>query len=179
MSLLDGIILVFILFFAWNGYRNGLVKEVFRIVGLVLSVFVAFQYADLIAGLLAPYLDVAEMYLPYIGFAILLVLTLFAVQIAVIFLDKLIQLLLLSLPNRLFGSLFGVLKSCLFASIFFIFISGFGIPEDQIKKESLLYSPILKVAPAAYDIVARVLPGVKPYRDSVERYLSVPVVRDP
>ncbi|MBP3191573.1 CvpA family protein [Natronogracilivirga saccharolytica] len=174
MSLLDGIILIILLVFAWKGFRNGLVKEVFRIAGLVLAGFVSFQYADLVSQLLKPFLGVPDEFLPYIGFAFLFIFALLAVHIAIFFIDSLIQLLLLSIPNKLLGSFFGLLKSSLFISILLIFFSGFGFPDNGIKQNSLLYKPILKVAPASYDIVARVLPGVKPYKDSVERYISVP-----
>ncbi|MFO8028629.1 MAG: CvpA family protein [Cyclonatronaceae bacterium] len=174
MSYLDAIILLFIAFFAWNGFRNGLIREVFRIVGLVLAGFVAFQYAELFGTIIGSVTNISEIYLPYIGFALLFILALIAVQVVILFLDKLIQLLLLSIPNRLFGSLFGVAKSSLIVSILLIFLAGFGFPGNALKKESLLYAPILKVAPASYDIVAKVLPGVKPYRESVERYLSIP-----
>ena len=174
MSLLDGIILIILLIFAWKGFRNGLVKEVFRIAGLVLAGFISFQYADLAAGLLNPFLDIPADFLPYIGFALLFAFSLLGVQIIIYFIDSLIQLLLLSIPNKLLGSVFGILKSSLFISIILIIISGFGFPETNIKQDSRLYKPILKVAPASYDIVARVLPGVKPYKDSVERYISVP-----
>ncbi len=178
MSLIDAIFLLFIGLFAWKGFRNGLVKEVFRIVGLVLAGFLAFQYAKQVAYLLGTFIDIPEFYLPYIGFALIFIFTFIAIQAGIYFLDTLIQLLLLSIPNRLFGGLFGAIKSSLFISILLIFLAGFEMPDNEIKKESLLYKPLLKVAPASYDIVARVLPGVKPYRDSVERYLSVPVVND-
>ncbi len=178
MNLLDAIIILFIALFAWKGFRNGLVKEVFRIVGLVLAVFIAFQYADTAGSVIGALFNIQEFYLPYIGFALLFIAAQIAVHAGIVILDKLIQLLLLSIPNRFFGSLFGVLKSSLVVSIILIFFYGFGFPGREIQKESLFYKPMLKVAPASYDIVARVLPGVKPYRESVERYLSVPVVND-
>ncbi|MEX2656344.1 MAG: CvpA family protein [Balneolales bacterium] len=178
MNLLDGIAAIFILFFAWKGFRNGLAKEVFRIVGLVLSGFIAFQYAEVIGRWLQPLFSISTDLIPYIAFALLFILALIAVQLGIVFLDTLIQLLLLSIPNRLFGALFGVLKSSLLLSIFVIFLAGFGVPDQDVRRHSLLYKPLLKVAPAAYDIVAGVLPGVKPYKDSVARYLSLPKVND-
>ncbi len=178
MSLLDAIIILFIAIFAWKGFRNGLVKEVFRIVGLVLAIFVAFQYAHAAGAVVGIFLKIQDVYLPFIGFALLFIAAQIAVHIGVLFMDKLIQLLLLSIPNRMFGGLFGILKCSLIISVLLIFSAGFGIPGNETKKESLLYAPMLKVAPASYDIVARVLPGVKPYRESVERYLSIPEVSD-
>ncbi|MDG5766990.1 CvpA family protein [Balneolales bacterium ANBcel1] len=174
MNLLDGLALLFILYFAWRGYRNGLIKEVFRIVGLVLAGFVAFQYADLAGSLIRPVLDIDPQFIPYISFTALFVLAMVAVQLGIAFLDALIQLLLLSIPNRLLGSLFGVLKSSLLVSIALIVLSGFGIPGSETRNQSVLYKSLVKVAPASYDIVARVLPGVKPYKESVEEYLSIP-----
>ncbi len=178
MSLLDGIAGFFILYFAWKGFQNGLVKEVFRIVGLVLAVFIAFQYADVVASWIKLLLDAPAEYLPYFAFALLFILAIITVQVGIIYFDNLIQLLLLSTPNRLFGSLFGIIKSSLFVSITLIFLAGFGFPNNEVKQKSLMYKPLLKVAPASYDIVARVLPGVKPYKDSVEYYLSIPDVTD-
>ncbi len=174
MNFLDGLALLFIIYFAWLGYRNGLVKEVFRIVGLVLAGFVAFQYADMAGNLFRPLFDIDPAHFPYIAFIILFILAMIAVQILISLTDALIQLLLLSIPNRLFGSLFGVIKSSLLISILLIIMAGFGYPNSDTRNQSLLYQPLLRVAPASYDIVARVLPGVRPYKDSVEEYLSIP-----
>lgn len=176
MSMFDGFAGIIILYFAWLGFRNGLVKETFRIVGLVLAGFLSFQYANNLGNLIQPLIELQEAYYPYIAFAFLFIAIITAVQVAIFFLDTLIQLLLLSIPNRLFGALFGVIKSSLLISLVLIFLSGFGFPGNNVKQQSFLYKPLLKVAPASYDIVARVLPGVKPYRESVEKYLSVPVI---
>lgn len=178
MTLFDGIILIIILYFGWKGYQNGLVREVFRIAGVVFAGFVAFQYADNIGFLLKPYMQINPEFLPYAGFALVFLFAFIAVQVGVFFLDTLIQFLLLSIPNRLFGGFFGILKSSLLISIFFIFISGFGYPSLKLKQESLLYKPLLSVAPASYNMVARVLPGVRPYKDTVEKYLSLPDFTD-
>lgn len=178
MNFLDALIIILLALFAWKGFRNGLVKEVFRIVGLVMAVFVSFQYADFAGTIIGRFFQLNENYLPYIGFALLLIATQIAVHFTVLILDRLIQLLLLSIPNRLLGSVFGVLKSSLVVSILLIFLAGFHLPGSEVRQESLLYKPILMVAPASYDIVAKVLPGVEPYRESVERYLSIPAVID-
>ena len=178
MTLLDGIATFFMLYFAWKGFRNGLVKEIFRIIGLVLAAFIAFNYTDKVAAWIKPHLDSPTEYLTYFTFAILFLTALIMVQVTIIYIDKMIHLLMLSIPNRFLGSFFGIIKSSLFVSIILIFLAGFGIPDKVTKQQSLLYKPLLKVAPVSFDIVTRLVPGVNPYKDSVDRYLTVPDAKD-
>lgn len=175
MSLLDAIVCVIILFFTWKGYKNGLVKEVFRIVGVVIAGFLAFQYANVMGGWIGRFFNPDPEYLPFLSFAVLFLVAISVVQSAIYVIDSLIQLLLLSIPNRILGSLFGAAKSTLLLSFVFIFLAGFHLPDKQHKTDSVLYSHVMKAGPVSYDMVARVLPGVKPYRDSIENYIVIPV----
>ena len=60
----------------------------------------------------------------------------------------------LGLVNRLAGLLFGMLKTAFLISIFLVILNGVNsrvpfIPEEH-KKNSLLYQPLSKLAPAIF-----------------------------
>jgi len=79
---------------------------------------------------------------------------------------------LLSVPNRVLGLVFGVLKSSLFVSVFFILLLGLGQPKEETRNDSLLYPYIMMVAPAAYNAIGNIYPGSESFTDTVRRALE-------
>src|SRR5690625_7700146 len=55
MNILDLLILLPIAFFAYRGFKNGLIREVLGIVGIVLGVFLAFRYMDEAGAYIQPF----------------------------------------------------------------------------------------------------------------------------
>ncbi|MDI6402067.1 CvpA family protein [Balneolaceae bacterium ANBcel3] len=174
MILLDVILAGAIIYYTWKGFNNGLIKEVFRIAGLVIATFISFQYAEPFANMLRPIIRLNPDFYPYFAFAVLFILFIILVYFAIKFFDGLIQVLMLSIPNKILGAIFGFLKISLLLSVFLIFLGGFDKPSQETRHDSIFYKHVIKVAPASYDIVAKVLPGVKSYKDSVDEYISIP-----
>lgn len=56
MTGLDWVLTTALILFAWNGYRVGLVKQLFRVVGVFLSYLVAKTYAPLLSPYLIQYI---------------------------------------------------------------------------------------------------------------------------
>ena len=168
MNMIDLLILVPLLFFAFRGFRNGLVKEVFGLIGLVLAVFFSFQYMAEFSVLIREQLDTQSPYVPYFSFGILFLLVLLAVQVIIYFTEGLLRIVFLSLPNRLFGAVFSAFKSALVISIILLLFSGFALPDTETRSESLFYPYIIQLAPATYNVVANVYPGASSYLEAIQ-----------
>ncbi len=138
MNLLDGLILVPILYFAFKGFRNGIIKEVFSLVGIVLAIFICLHYTDDLNNILLPYFYKSKSYLPYISAIILFIATLIFIEIIIYSLNKIVIAVDLGIFNRLLGLFFGVFKTSLFISIILVLLAGFDLPNPNSRAESYL-----------------------------------------
>lgn len=168
MNLLDLIILVPLLLFAFRGFKTGLVRELFGVAGLVLAVFFAFQYMGELSVYLRVQLETEIAFVPYFSFGIIFLLVMLAIQILIYFVEGVLKITFLSLPNRLFGSAFGALKVGLVISVILLLFSGFSLPEDEVITESVFYPYIINLAPETYNTVAKIYPGASNYLDAVQ-----------
>lgn len=168
MNLLDLIILVPLLLFAFRGYRNGLIRELFAAVGLVLAIFFAFQYMSDLSEYLRVQLDTNTAFVPYFSFGIIFLLVLLAVQIVIFFIEGVMKIAFLSLPNRLLGAFFSTFKIGLIISIILLILSGFNLPEEEVTSDSVFYSYIIQLAPETFNTLAKIYPGAGNYVETVQ-----------
>lgn len=172
MLLLDLIIATPILYFGYKGAINGLVKEVLNIVGIILAVFLTFNYLDTFSGLIAPLFDEDTSYVPFISGAILFLGTLIIVAIIAYGTKEFLKAVKLSIVNRLLGGAFGALKSGMVVSAILLLLAGFNVPGEEAREESYLYPFVIYIAPVTYNTVATVWPGAEDYSQTLRNNLS-------
>ena len=172
MNLLDFIILIPICFFCYRGFVNGIIKEVLSIVGIVLAVFLTFNYMDPMSSALRPLFESGASYIPFIAGAIIFVGTVALVQLAAHLLKTFLETIKLNFINRLSGVAFGFLKSGIMVSAILLLLAGFNLPSEQARNESLTYSYIIYMAPWAYDTIAFAYPGAEYFTETVQKNLD-------
>lgn len=172
MNILDGIILVPLIFFAFQGFRNGLLREVMGLGGVLLALFLGFRHMDDVGNLINRMFEINEVWVSVLSFVLIFAGVIIAIQLIIYSLEAVLKLALLSVPNRVLGLVFGVLKSSLFVSVFFILLLGLGQPKEETRNDSLLYPYIMMVAPAAYNAIGNIYPGSESFTDTVRRALE-------
>jgi len=154
ISLLDILILVPLLLWAYQGYKKGLVISLASLAALVLGLYFAFYFSDFTAGKLTEYFTISEKYLAIIAFVVTFIVVVIAVILVGKIVQKFIDILMLGFLNKAAGAVFGVLKGALYLSILFFVINYFDPNHYLIKKEtrnnSLLYKPVESFAPFLY-----------------------------
>jgi len=154
LNLLDIILLIPLLWFAYNGYKKGLIIEVASLAAFVLGLYFAFYFSDVTASYLKQYFTVDQKYMAALSFIVTFVIVLFAVLAVGKILEKFIDILLLGFLNKLAGAAFGLLKGALFLSIIIFVINYFDTGHNLLKieatKTSIFYEPVESVAPALY-----------------------------
>lgn len=154
INLLDILILVPLLFWAYQGYKKGLIISLASLAALILGLYFAFYFSDYTAGKLTEYFTISEKYLAIISFIVTFVVVVLAVILVGNILQKFIDILLLGFLNKAAGAVFGVFKGALYLSVLFFLINYFDPGHHLIKEEtrskSLLYGPVESVAPALY-----------------------------
>lgn len=172
MLILDLIIATPLLYFGYKGAVNGLVKEVLNIVGIILAIFLTFNYLDAFTGLIAPMFEEGASYVPFISGVILFIGTLGAVAIVAYATKELLKAVKLSIVNRILGGAFGALKSGLVVSAVLLLLAGFNVPSDDAREQSYLYPAVIYLAPLTYNAVALVYPGAENYSQTLKENIG-------
>lgn len=169
MNLLDVVILLPMILFALLGFRNGIVREVLTIAGVILAVFIAFQFMEDLAGMLVPYLDQSRDVIRLLSGLILFSATFILVLCIALLIQKFLEIIKLSLINRLLGFLFGGLKYGIAVSAILILLAGLNLPAEETRDESVTYPYIIRLAPAAFNMIAAVYPGSDDFINQIQK----------
>jgi len=155
INLLDLILLIPLLLFAFNGYKKGIIIEVTTLVALLLGIYAALFFSNFTANLLTGSFNISKEYLNIVAFIVTFIAVLVVVMIIGKLLEKLVNLLMLGFVNKVAGAVFGILKGALLLSILIFLINYFDTNATIIKKEartqSVLYKSIEPVAPWIYE----------------------------
>ncbi len=140
MNFLDIIFIIPIIWFAYQGFKRGLIVELASLLALILGIYAALYFSGYAANFLINNMDMGSKYVPVTSF----VLTFIVVVIVVFFigkiLEKLVNMVALGFLNKLAGSFFGILKAAVVLSIVLLIINQFNddLISKQKKKSSML-----------------------------------------
>ena len=145
MNWLDILILILLGASAWKGFRRGFIIELASLVGLVLGIWAGIHLSDrVIEALDLEVKGAATAFLITLGLVLALVVLLGHL------LTKAIDLASLSIPNKLAGIAFGVLRSTFTLSIALNLLHGFSggaFPPAEVREQSRLHAPLMILAP--------------------------------
>lgn len=154
VNLLDIIIIIPLLFFAYNGYKRGFIIELASLAALVAGLYMAFYFSDFAAEMLNDLFEMNQKYVAIIAFIMTFIVVIFLVITAGKIVQKFVDILLLGFFNKLAGAAFGVLKGALLLSIVLYGLNYFHISDYIIKPEakqkSLFYQSVEDIAPELY-----------------------------
>ncbi len=154
MNLLDFLIIIPVLLFAFSGIKNGLIGEVLGIAGLIAAIYLTFEYMDEAAEIIRPLFNTDETYVIFIAAAIIFIITLIIAQLIDFLAAKFLKVVRLYTINRILGFFFGMIKGAIIVSALLLILAGFQIPSEQSREESATYSYIVYLAPWAYNLIA-------------------------
>ena len=153
MNYIDIIIVIPMAWFAFQGFKRGLVVELFSLIALIAGIYAALYFSDFATKFIIENVSLNEDYVPILSF----ILTFIGVVIIVYFvgklLEKLVNMVALGILNKLAGAIFGILKAAVFLSIIIMLINSFDdewISKEK-KKDSLLYAPVSEIAPLLWN----------------------------
>lgn len=145
MNWLDIVLLIILGASAWKGFQRGFVIEVASLLGLVLGIWAGIHLSDrVIEALDLEVKGAATAFLITFGLVLALVVVLGHL------LTKAVDLASLSIPNKLAGIAFGVLRSAFTLSITLNLLHGFSdsrLPPPEVRAASSLHGPFCAFAP--------------------------------
>ncbi len=168
MNLIDLLIVLPIGYFAYKGFMKGFVKEFFGFAGLIIAVFVTFNFMGPVSGFSRAIVQDTDSAVLVTGI-MLFFLTLAVVQVTAFWLDRVISYARLGVVNAVSGALFGGLKMALLVSAMLLLFAGFDRPNEKNREGSLTYSTAITIAPAAFNFVASVYPQAVSFVETIEK----------
>jgi membrane protein required for colicin V production len=148
INYVDIIIIVVLGFNIYKGYKKGLVKLLFDLLSLFLSVYFSVIYFKEGAKLLEDYLKIHGQASYLIGFGCVWITTFIAFTYIGKFLNKFVNLSLLGPLNMIGGILVCVIKGVIFLLVFIVPLYSFGnkaVKSSFIIKQSAPYiKPIIQ-----------------------------------
>ena len=154
MNIFDIIITALLLFGFVRGLVKGLFVEVASLAALIGGVYGAIHFSYLISNFLKEYVTWNTEYISLAAFAITFIVIIVVISLLGKALTKIANFASLGIVNKILGGVFGVLKIGLILSVVFIFFGKMNdtIPfiEKQTLEESILYSPVKKIAPTIF-----------------------------
>lgn len=148
MSSLDIILLLFLAWGAYKGYRSGFFLTIISLVALIAAVLIAALLYTGFVSEVSGYFDISSPVIRFIAFAILVIAIYLLINFTSKIIKKALDLTFAGFIDNLAGSALGILKVASFISIFFwlLQLGDISLP-DNMQYDSLLYKPIAKIAP--------------------------------
>jgi membrane protein required for colicin V production len=163
MNWLDWTIIALLAWAAIKGFQRGFVVELAALVALVLGIWAGTHLNERVGAAIG--LDKDQV---VIAFVITFLLVLVGVHLLARFLTTLVDLAQLSLPNKVAGIGFGMVRAAFSLSIALNLLLGYTgktMPPQDVCEASVLYTPVQAFAP----VIIPALGETKWVKDAVER----------
>ncbi len=150
MNFLDVIIIIPMIYASYKGFRHGLIIEVFTFLALFVGLYAGIHFSDAAATFFKDRMNFSSTYLPVVSFTLVFLglgaMTYYAGKT----IEHLVKVVHLSLVNKLFGSLFALIKAIYFLSVALVLIDSYDersrfFPKEK-KESSYMYLPLKKVS---------------------------------
>jgi membrane protein required for colicin V production len=149
MSFLDIVLGGLLCYSLYKGIRNGLFVELASLLSLILGIYIAIKFSDVMKNILSG-LHWNPQTIQVIAFVLTFIVVVVGIYLLGKFLTGIADFAFLGWLNSLGGGFFRVLKTVLIISVFFTVFEKINYHNYLAKKEtldkSLFFNPIQKVA---------------------------------
>lgn len=167
MNTLDVIILIIVTIPALLGLKNGFLKSIFSLAGIITGFFIATKYYDRSATLFS-FIKMDEKLLYVISFIVILLIT----YLAFVYISKAISGInfITKTFDRIMGTAFGLLKGLILASLFLMITTKtFELFSKSNVEKSMFYSAVVNIAPDVYNYAMKFFPDAKNFYEEIKK----------
>ena len=153
MNILDIIIGIVLLLFAFAGLRKGLIIEAFYLASIIIGLYGAMFFSDAMSNWLSEIINVEPQYLALVAFILTFILFMVLIRFVGRIISGLIEAIHLGLIDKIGGFIFGIVKGALLLSILIMVLNIFNISSainNDTRRNSALYPRIENIANTLY-----------------------------
>ncbi|HCY80510.1 MAG: colicin V production protein [Xanthomarina sp.] len=159
MSVIDIVLLGFLLLGLIRGFLKGFFVEIASLVALVAGVYGAIHFSDYAASFFEDSVDWDEKYVNILAFTITFIVIVLAIALAGKALTKLADFAALGILNKLLGALFGGLKMALILSVLLNVFDKLNTTmsfwDEAQTEQTVLYKPVKSVVPLLFPFIIK------------------------
>jgi len=167
LNTIDLIIILISCIPALFGLKNGFLKSVFSLSGILAGFFIATKYYDIVGNYLT-FLPLNQKILSLISFICILLIT----YLFFIYFSKKLSGInaFTKTVDKLLGTALGLFKGLILASIFLLITTvAFEIFSKKEIEKSKLYSGIVNIAPDTYNFIIKMFPDAKNFYEEIKK----------
>lgn len=167
MNWLDVAILVIILIPAYVGFRKGFVRKILGIIGIAAGFVLAVKFYEKLSSFLSSFIKESTIFVNVVSF-LLIIIIIYGVAL---WLSRYMSDTGggTGFINKFLGTIFGFLQGLILASVLLYNLAFINFPLADARGSSILYASVYKVAPAIFDKIMVVFPGLQ---DTYRHYLG-------
>jgi len=156
----------------WKGYSRGFIVAIFSFLAILIGLAAAIKLSVVAAGLLRSTTNINTDWLPFISFAIVMILVIILVRWIANILQKSIELAMLGWLNRFAGIALYIALYMMVYSIILFYGTRMGIIKDITIRTSVTYAVIEPWGPKAVDFLGDVIPVFKNMFNELEKFFG-------
>lgn len=156
--IIDIIVLIAFALAIIKGLRSGLIVAVFSIVAFIIGIVAALKLSTVVAAWLAESTNINTQWLPFIAFAAVFFLVVFAIRAIAKLIEKAVDLAWMGWANKLGGVLGYALLYLLILSVLFFYAEQMKLLTPETIAASRTYTYIEPLGPKVMDTIGNVLP---------------------
>ncbi len=153
MNILDIIIGIILLLFAFAGLRKGLIIEAFYLASIIIGIYGAMFFSDAMSEWLSEIISIEPEYLALIAFIITFIIFMIIIRFLGRIISGLIEAIHLGIIDKIGGFAFGIIKGALLLSILIMVLNIFNIGDvidRNTRNNSALYNHVENIANTLY-----------------------------
>jgi membrane protein required for colicin V production len=154
MNYVDIVLGILLILSAIGGFSKGFVEELAGLVALILGIWAAIHFSDIVGQFLTNTFHITYKHLNIVAFIVTFILVVILVHIIGSVVNKMVKAISLGFLNRLAGLAFGSVKGALILSVLLVVFDKIDkdvhIISAETKAESKLYTPIRNFAPGVF-----------------------------
>ena len=160
--ILDIIIILPILWGAYEGFKKGFLMELVGLLAFVLAILIGFKCMDYGLRFVLDYIGDLGKFLPFVGFILVFGLAFFVLLTSGKLAKKILDYTVFGSFDDIAGAILGIVKWSMPVSMLFWLVARTGIefPEKMVE-ESVLYSYFLKAGPYIIQAFSYIVPFTK------------------
>lgn len=146
MNFLDIILICIIALFILRGFFRGLVQEVLSLIAVVLAIYLASRFDDVLSPHLKLYIE-SDITVSALSYFLIFIGTLVVVWLLTKLIRSVLEISLLGWIDRTLGGVFGLLEGALICLVGLMFLQTFAPGSDILNESS--------IAPRAQHLVSK------------------------
>ncbi len=160
MSYIDIALILFMIFGAYSGYKEGFLMELISLVAILLGILGGFKLMGSAMVLLDQKFNIDESVLPYIAFGVVFIIVVVLVTLLGKAIKSSLDKTFLGRVDQSAGALLGFFKTAFMLSVLLWILHSLQVSfPDKWIQNAWLYPKVSSLAPAVTDWISEYLPS--------------------